>query len=34
MTETPYWTMDDPHGWTAEELEHLGPEMQEEVVKA
>ena len=20
MTENPYWTMDDPQGWTAEEL--------------
>ena len=34
MTENPYWTIDNPHGWTAEELGHLEPEMQREVLKA
>ena len=34
MTENPYWTMDNHHGWTAEELETLEPEMQKEVLKA
>ena len=34
MTENPYWTMDQPHGWTAEDMEHLEPETQKEVLKA
>ena len=33
MTENPYWTMDHPHGWSAEDIEHLGPETQKEVLK-
>lgn len=32
--KNPYWTMDDPQGRTAEGSEHLGPDMQKEVLKA
>ncbi|MXY05654.1 MAG: hypothetical protein F4169_01420 [Gammaproteobacteria bacterium] len=34
MMDNPYWTMDNPHGWTSEHLERLDPETQKEVLKA
>ncbi len=33
MTEKPYWTADNPHGYSAEDLQHLGKEELIEVMK-
>lgn len=34
MNENPYWTVDNPHGWTGEDLQSLEPDLQKEVMKA
>ena len=34
MTDNPYWTIDDPQGWTGEQLAGLDSETQKEVLKA
>ena len=34
MTDKPYWTADNPHGYSAEDLQHLEKEELIEVIRA